>query len=113
MFEGFGPTGGRRESDLAGRAVDAHAMFPGGSEGAGLDGLRRYIRDHRQSDFVRNLCGKLLAFALGRSLTPYDDPTIAEMQVRLEADGYRFDSMIQSIVTSPQFLMKRGLLTER
>jgi Protein of unknown function (DUF1592)/Protein of unknown function (DUF1588)/Protein of unknown function (DUF1585) len=113
VFEGFGPTGSRRESDLAGRAVDAHAMFPGGSEGAGLDGLRRYIRDHRQSDFVRNLCGKLLAFGLGRSLTPYDDPTIAEMQVRLEADGYRFDNMIQSIVTSPQFLMKRGRLTER
>ena len=30
------------------------------------------------------------------------------MHGKLEADGYRFESMIQSIVTSPQFLTKRG-----
>ena len=65
VFEGFGPIGERREKDLAGRPVDASATFPGGSEGAGFDGLRKYIREQRQDDFVDNLCGKLLAYALG------------------------------------------------
>ena len=41
------------------------ATFPGGSEGEGLQGVRQYIRDHRENDFVDNLCGKLLAYALG------------------------------------------------
>ena len=74
MFEGFGPIGERRETDLAGQPVDTRATFPGGSEGTGLDGLRQYLREHRQQDFVDNLCRKLLAYALGRSLIPSDEP---------------------------------------
>ena len=30
------------------------------------------------------------------------------MRERLAADGHRFDSLIETIVTSPQFLNKRG-----
>ncbi len=107
-FEGFGPVGDRREKDLAGRIVDARATFPGGFEGEGLDGLRRYIRDKRQNDFVDNLSSKLLAYALGRSLLVSDDLLVKEMHRKLAADGYRFDNLVNSIVTSPQFLTKRG-----
>jgi hypothetical protein len=108
VFEGFGPVGDRREKDLAGRPVDAKATFPGGGEGTGLAGLQQYIRDKRQNDFVDNLCGKLLAYALGRSLQVSDGPTIQEMRRKLAADGYRFDNLVDSIVTSRQFLTKRG-----
>lgn len=108
VFEGFGPIGERREKDLAGRPIDASATFPGGSQGAGLEGLRQYVREHRQADFVNNMCGKLLACALGRSLIFSDDALIQEMRGRLAANGYRFDNMVESIVTSPQFLTKRG-----
>ncbi len=108
VYECFGPIGERREKDLAGHPVDVHATFPGGSEGAGFDGLRKYIRDHRQNDFVENLCRKLLAYSLGRSLMLSDDITIQEMRGKLIDNDYRFDSLIESIVTSPQFLTKRG-----
>jgi len=108
VFEGFGPVGERRDKDLAGHPVDVRATFPGGVDGAGLAGLRQYIRDKRQNDFVDNLCGKLLAYALGRSLLVSDDLTIKEMQRKLAADGFRFDNLVDSIVTSPQFLTKRG-----
>ena len=108
VFEGYGPVGERRKKDLAGRPVDAHASFPGGSEGTGLEGLRRYIHDRRENDFVDNLCGKLVAFALGRSLIPSDDAMIQEMHSKLAANGYRFESAIEAIVTSHQFLTKRG-----
>jgi hypothetical protein len=30
------------------------------------------------------------------------------MRARLEADEYKFGSLVESIVTSPQFLTKRG-----
>ena len=62
VFEGFGPIGDRREKDFGGRPVDIRATFPGGGEGAGIDGLRTYIRAHRQQDFIDNLCRKLLAY---------------------------------------------------
>lgn len=108
VFEGFGPIGERREKDLADRPIDVSAVFPGGTAGVGLDGLRKYIREKREKDFVENISSKLLAFALGRSLLPSDDPLIAAMQSKLSANGYRFDTMIETIVTSPQFLNKRG-----
>lgn len=108
VFEGFGPVGERREKDLAGRAVDAHATFPGGSQGEGITGVRQYIKDHRQDDFVRNFVEKSLAYALGRSLMLSDELLIREIEGKLAKDGYRFDIVVESIVTSPQFLNKRG-----
>jgi hypothetical protein len=108
VFEEYGPIGQRRSNDLAGRPVDASATFPGGSKGEGLQGLRRYIRDHREGDFVDNLCRKLLAYALGRSLILSDEALIQDMRGRLAAGGYRFETAIESIVASRQFLNRRG-----
>jgi mono/diheme cytochrome c family protein len=108
VFENYGPTGERRERDLAGRPVDTRATFPGSSEGEGLDGLRDYLRQHRQADFLDNLCRKLLSYALGRSLLPSDDRLLAEMRDKLATGGHRFGILVDCIVTSPQFLTKRG-----
>jgi hypothetical protein len=107
VFEAYGPVGERRIKDLGGRPVDSTAVFPGGAEGQGLDGLKTYIRTHREQDFVDNLCRKLLAYALGRTLMPSDDETVAAMRAKLAASGYRFDGLLEVIVTSPQFLNKR------
>jgi hypothetical protein len=107
VFEGYGPIGERRTQDLSGRAVDTSATFPGGSSGNGVDGLRAYVREHRHNDFVDNLCRKLLAYALGRSLMLSDDAAIEEMRATLARDGYRFNSLIESIVTTSQFRTKR------
>lgn len=107
-FEGFGPVGERRTQDLGGRPVVMTATFPGGDEGTGLDGLRRYLREHRQPEFIQNLCQKLLSYALGRTLLLSDEPLVDSMQEKLIRDEYRFSSLTESIVTSPQFLQKRG-----
>ncbi len=108
VFEGFGPIGERRTKDLAGRPVDTRAEFPDGGHGEGLAGVREHIRTHRQDDFVANFCRKLLAYALNRSPILSDDLLIEDMQARLAANEHRFSSVIESIVTSPQFLHKRG-----
>ncbi len=107
-FEGYGPVGEKRTKDLASHPVDAHAVFPGGSEGSGFEGVLAYIREHRQNDFVDNLSRKLLAYALGRSLMLSDDPTVEQMDGLLAANGYRFDPLVEAIVTSPQFVNKRS-----
>jgi hypothetical protein len=109
VFEGFGPAGEKRTNDLAGRPVDASASFPNnGGQGTGLPGLRQYIQAHRQNDFVDNFCNKLLAYALGRTLMLSDDLLLQNIQARLGKDGYHIDDVVDSIVTSPQFLTKRG-----
>jgi len=107
VFEGFGPVGERRAKDLSGRAVDASATFPGGATGSGIEGLKTYLRAHRQNDFIDNLSRKLLAYALGRSLILSDDILVESMRAKLERDGYRFDSLVEGIVTSSQFRNKR------
>lgn len=106
-FEGYGPIGEARLKDLAGHPVDARATFPRGGEGVGVDGLRAYLGARRRDEFVDNLSRKLLSYALGRSLLPSDDETIARLRKRLADDGGRFGSLIEGIVTSPQFLNKR------
>jgi Protein of unknown function (DUF1588)/Protein of unknown function (DUF1585) len=107
VFEGFGPIGERREKDLGGRKVETTAAFPDGNDRRGLEGLREYLQDRRQRDFVDNLCRQLFSYALGRGLILSDKKTLDEMHTKLAADGYRFGSVVDSIVTSPQFLHKR------
>jgi hypothetical protein len=107
-FEGFGPIGERRTKDLGGRPVQTGATFPDGTQREGLDGLRAYLRDKRQDDFIDNLCQKLLSYALGRSLMLSDNQTLDMMRRRLKTDGYAFGSLVETIVTSKQFLSRRG-----
>jgi hypothetical protein len=118
VFEGYGPIGERRTKDLGGRDVDTRATFPsrgeraggegGAIEGSGIDGLRTYLRGERQDEFLDNLCRKLLSYALGRTLIPSDEATIAEMRATLAANEHRFGSLLETIVTSPQFVNKRS-----
>lgn len=106
-FEGYGPVGNARTKDLAGRAVDTVATYPGGLSGTGVRGLQDFIRNHRQKDFVAQMSRKLLSFALNRSLQISDEPVVERMIARATANQYRFGSLVETIVTSPQFLNKR------
>ena len=49
----------------------------------------------------------MLVYALGRSLLLSDEPLIQRMNAKLAANGYRFSALVETIVTSPQFLKKR------
>ncbi len=108
VFEGYGPVGRRRQKDLGGRPVDSTARFPDGSDGDGLNGLRRYLREARRDALVDNLCRKLLSYGLGRSLLLSDESTVEAMKSRLAENEHRFGSLVETIVTSPQFLRARG-----
>jgi hypothetical protein len=109
-FEGFGPVGEARTKDLAGRAVDISVTFPGDVQGSGVPGLKSFIKDHRQDNFVDNLSRKLLAYALGRSLQLSDEGLIDKMKANLKAKDYRFSALVETIVLSPQFRDRRAAL---
>lgn len=106
-FEGYGPVGDARKADLAGRPVDTLVRYPGGTVAEGVPGLQAFLREHRQKEFIANISRKVLAYALNRSLQLSDEPLIEKMQALAAANGYRFNSLVETIVTSPQFLNKR------
>jgi hypothetical protein len=99
--------GDARKTDLAGRPVDTAVSYPGGFQGTGLAGLQAFIREDRENEFLDNLSRKLLAYALNRSLQLSDEALIDRMKNRLTGKDYRFDSLFETIVASPQFLNKR------
>jgi len=88
--------------------VSTKAPLANGDHLYGLDGLRTYLRQQRQDEYLANLCRKLLSYALGRTLLLSDDPLIEEMQQKLSANQFRFGILVETIVTSSQFLEKRG-----
>jgi len=106
-MEGYGPVGEARTKDLAGRAIDASATFPGPFQGSGFRGVQAYIKEKRQQDFLENISRKLLSYSLSRSLQLSDDPVVAQMKTRMSATGYRFGALVETIVTSRQFLNRR------
>jgi hypothetical protein len=106
-FEAYGPVGERRERDLGGRMVDPATEFPDGVRRSGVAGILEYVRASRQQDFVDNLSRRLVSYALGRGVILSDRRLLGEMQAALRANGYRFSSAVETLVTSPQFLMKR------
>jgi hypothetical protein len=106
-FEGYGPIGERRARDLGGRPVDARTEFPDGVQRAGASGVLAYVRTEREGDFLYNLSRRLLSYALGRGVVPSDGTLITKMRADLAAGGGRFSSLVETIVTSPQFLHKR------
>lgn len=108
VFEGYGPIGERRQKDLSGHPVENSALFPDGHERMGLAGLQSYLREQRQEEFIENLCKKLFSYALGRSLLPSDRKTLETMRALLTAEHHTLESLVQSIVSSPQFLRKRS-----
>jgi hypothetical protein len=104
VFEGYGPIGERREVDLGGRPVQAVAEFPDGSNGEGFEDLRSYLASERKDDFVETFVRRMFAFALGRSLKLSDTLAVEDAKRRLAANDYRLSVLLESIVTSRQFL---------
>ncbi|MFM9001380.1 MAG: DUF1592 domain-containing protein, partial [Opitutia bacterium] len=105
-FEKFDAIGRLREVD-EGRRIDPAGVLPDGRAFAGAAELKRLLRaDERK--FVRNLAANLLTFALGRGLDYYDEPALDEIVERTFKGGGRFYVMVQAVVESVPFRLRRG-----
>jgi hypothetical protein len=61
-----------------------------------------------EGEFARTMTEKMLTYALGRGLESYDKRTVSGITRKLEASGYRFQGIIQEVVRSLPFQMRRG-----
>jgi hypothetical protein len=60
------------------------------------------------TEFVRTVVEKLLTYALGRGVTHADAPAVRQLVRELAADDYRWSALIQGIVESRPFQMRRA-----
>lgn len=87
-FEEYDAVGARR-TEVKGRSVDAVAELYNGVVLEGSGGLKQYLLEQRQDQFVTAMVTKLSAFALGRPVTFADREQVdlIARQLRLQGDG--------------------------
>ncbi len=109
-LENYDVIGGWRTIDEAGKPVDASGTTASGMKIDGLPGLRAALLKDPE-EFPRTLTGKLMAYALGRRIEYYDQPSVRKIVRDAAAKQYRWSSLILGIVESPAFLMRAPLPT--
>ena len=62
----------------------------------------------RPIPLVRSFTENLLAYALGRRVEDYDQPTVRAITRDAEAKGYKISSIISAVVKSSAFRSKRA-----
>ncbi|QDT00718.1 DUF1592 domain-containing protein [Adhaeretor mobilis] len=103
-LENFDALGRWREIE-GGQPVDATGGLPDGSEFTGIDGLEAGLLN-RPELFVGTMAEKLLTYALGRGIEPYDGPAVRKIVRESAREHYRFSSLLVEIVKSVPFRMR-------
>lgn len=104
-LESYGVLGNYRTMDERGNPVDNKGTWPNGRDVSGMAGLRALLLDQREQ-FVGTLTTKLMAYALGRRVEFYDQPSVREIVRDAADEDYRWSSIVLGIVESPAFRMR-------
>jgi len=101
-FENFDAVGAWR-TQVQGQPIDATSLLFNKQELDGIDGLKRFLLENRQDQFVRSLVHKLSTYALGRPLTFGDLSSVDQITADLRNQDDGLATMIKLIVTSELF----------
>src|SRR4030081_3609558 len=105
-LEHFTVTGQWRDVDWQANApIDSKVAMPDGTEVASPADLRRALLS-RPAQFVQALTEKLMMYALGREMAPYDMPQVRAIVREAAKNNYRFSSLVAGIVSSDAFRMQ-------
>ena len=99
---------GRWRTAEDGEPIDASGGLPDGSKFTGVSGLEEGLRN-RPELFVSTLAEKLLTFALGRGIEPYDAPAVRKIVRDAQEKDFRFSAIVLGIVKSTPFTMRKSL----
>jgi mono/diheme cytochrome c family protein len=106
-LENFDGTGMWRDRDrYAGTPIDASTALPDGTKINGPDDLRQALL-RRPEQFAQTFTEGLMTYATGRKLEHYDMPTVRRIVRGAAAGDYRFSALVQAVVRSEQFRMRR------
>jgi hypothetical protein len=85
--------------------IDASGSFSDGRSFRGPRELTRVLLENSDV-FTRNLTEKLLTYALGRGLEPFDREAVDGIAQEVRAGGHRFSALVRGIVNSKPFRMR-------
>ena len=106
-LENFDAIGRWRVVDESFNVIDPSGVLPDGRAFGDVTEMRQALADNAEQ-FVTTVTEKLMTYALGRGLEPYDMPTLRRIVRAAAADDYRFQTVILGIVRSDPFLMRRA-----
>jgi len=90
-----------------GVGVDTTGKLYDGTELSGPVSLRQALLTH--SDIIiRNFTDNLMAYAIGRRVEYYDQPTVRAIVKKAAQSDYRFSAFVTGVVNSPAFQMGRS-----
>jgi len=106
-LENFDATGVWRDKDrFANTVIDSAGELPDGTKINGPDDLRKALL-RRPDQFVQTFVENLLTYSMGRTEGFYDMPTVRKIVRDAAAKDYRFTAIVQAVVRSDQFRMRR------
>jgi hypothetical protein len=86
--------------------IDASGSLPDGRSFRGPDEMKEILKDDREA-FALCVTEKMLTYALGRGLERHDKRTVKGITRRLADRQYRFSALVEEIVKSLPFQMRR------
>jgi hypothetical protein len=104
-LENYDAIGAWRKS-YNGQLVDAAATMPDGTRFEGPKGLQEVLLA-RKDNFVDAFIERLMVYALGRGLQPYDMAAVRAIRQAAASDGYKSQAVILGIVQSVPFSMRK------
>ena len=105
-FEGFGPIGERRTLDLGGKPVENHALSATAAKEPAWTACESISTAGKMNLSIISAGSCWPTPWAARSSFPTSRRS-SKCGTKLKADGYRFGTLVDAIVTSPQFLNKR------
>jgi len=106
-LENFDWMGRWRDQEKDGAPLDATGELPSGARFDGPVELRAALLQQKD-EFVRQLTGKALGYALGRSLQDGDSCTVQRIVDALARDNYAARTLIREVVLSLPFRNTQG-----
>ncbi len=100
-LENFDPVGRWRDEEN-GKPLDVVGNLSDGRTFRGPAEMRRMLLEEKRH-FVRNLCSRLLGYALGRGLETYDQPTLLRLEEVLVQNDYRALPLVIAVAQSFPF----------
>lgn len=89
--------------------IDPSGTLPGGKSFVSAAEMKSILRSE-MPQFARCVTEKMMVYALGRGLQPFDRPAVNKITGQLKPEEYPFQSLIYEVVRSLPFQSRRGEL---
>ena len=98
---------GRWRTTHNGHPIDASGQLPDGTAISSPNDIRKHLLKNKDL-FIRNFTEKLLSYALGRELTSYDRPVVADIAKKVTAEGGNMHTIFIEVAKSYPFRHRRN-----